>query len=560
MVTKPEMARPSGDEGTSPSVEGRPTSVKQGDTPAGNSDNEGSERPVREKLKNTTITAPPAQTTDADQPMTEPQAPTKDAQSESPNDSDGERRGRNRRKRSFDDIGEENKDLKVDKPSRKRSRDSNVVDKPGIQRRKTSGEKDEATAESNGADKKSRTPSSSGNSDRKPLMSPKGKRNREEFEDEDSKVSVIPPEEEIKAKVTKDEQPKLKKHRESNSPEAEPSKESEPQKTESKIPKTSGFSNTSTTSLFAALAASKSSSSSPQPQTSDSAFKASGFGALATSSTSGFGALGSTAKPTASVFGGAASPAKPSITGLSGGTTSSFGGVSSDGKSSFGSTAPPASAFGALGGGPKLSGFGGGSGPKLTSFGGGNGPKIVGLSEKPKAFGAPGEGDDDAGSEDEGSGDKDKALNVAEEEPKDERFFEQDVETGEENEETVFNCRAKLYNFVTVTDDKKEWKERGTGNLKLNVWKLSRADQEAKVPKKARFVMRADGSHRVVLNSPIQKELKFGGVPNGTKPTNGYVFFMGTMEGNGIELLQLKMKQANAEALWDHVSELQQEM
>lgn len=235
MVTKPEMARPSGDEGTSPSVEGRPTSVKQGDTPAGNSDNEGSERPVREKLKNTTITAPPAQTTDADQPMTEPQAPTKDAQSESPNDSDGERRGRNRRKRSFDDIGEENKDLKVDKPSRKRSRDSNVVDKPGIQRRKTSGEKDEATAESNGADKKSRTPSSSGNSDRKPLMSPKGKRNREEFEDEDSKVSVIPPEEEIKAKVTKDEQPKLKKHRESNSPEAEPSKESEPQKTDTKV-------------------------------------------------------------------------------------------------------------------------------------------------------------------------------------------------------------------------------------------------------------------------------------------------------------------------------------
>ncbi|KAK7550937.1 hypothetical protein IWX46DRAFT_429720 [Phyllosticta citricarpa] len=508
MVTKSEAARPSGGHDTTPVVE-------------------GSERPVREKLKNTTITAPPARSTDADEPMTEIQQSSKDAPPESPNDSDGERRGRNRRKRSFDDI----------------------VDKPEVQRRKTSGEKDEPTTESNGAEKYSRTPSSSENSDRKPLMSPKGKRNREEFEDEESKVSVVPLEKEAKDKVTADEQPKLKKHRESNSPEADIPKDPEPQKkAETNIPKSSGFSNTSVTSPFAALAASKSSTSSPQPQTSESAFKASGFGALASSCTSGFGALGATAKPTSSVFGGGGSPAKPSITGLSGGTTSAFSSLSSDGKSSFGSVAPAASAFGALGG------------PKLSSFGGGSGPKIVGLSEKPKAFGAPGEGNEEAHSDDEGSGDKDKVLSTSEEEPKDERFFEQDVKTGEEDEETVFSCRAKLFNFVTVTDDKKEWKERGIGNLKLNVLKQSRADQEAKVPKKARFVMRADGSHRVVLNSPIQKELKFGGIPNGSKPTNGYVFFMGTMEGNGIELLQVKMKQANAEALWYQVSELQEEM
>ncbi|KAK7509585.1 uncharacterized protein IWZ02DRAFT_465419 [Phyllosticta citriasiana] len=549
MVTKSEAARPSGGHNTPPVVEGKPSALVPGETPAGNSDNEGSERPVREKLKNTTITAPPARSTDADEPMTEIQQSSKDAPPESPNDSDGERRGRNRRKRSFDDIGEESRDLKVEKPSRKRSRDSNVVDKPEVQRRKTSGEKDEPTTESNGAEKNSRTPSSSENSDRKPLMSPKGKRNREEFEDEESKVSVVPPEKEAKDKVTADEQPKLKKHRESNSPEADIPKDPEPQKkAETNIPKSSGFSNTSAASPFAALAASKSSTSSPQPQTSESAFKASGFGALASSSTSGFGALGATAKPTSSVFGGGGSPAKPSITGLSGGTTSAFGSLSSDGKSSFGSVAPAASAFGALGG------------PKLSSFGGGSGPKIVGLSEKPKAFGAPGEGNEEAHSDDEGSGDKDKVLSTSEEEPKDERFFEQDVKTGEEDEETVFSCRAKLFNFVTVTDDKKEWKERGIGNLKLNVLKQSRADQEAKVPKKARFVMRADGSHRVVLNSPIQKELKFGGIPNGSKPTNGYVFFMGTMEGNGIELLQVKMKQANAEALWYQVSELQEEM
>ncbi|KAK7542106.1 uncharacterized protein J3D65DRAFT_612631 [Phyllosticta citribraziliensis] len=549
MVTKAETARPSEDHDNPPAAEGKPSPITTGETPAVNSDNEGSERPVREKLRTTTITAPPARSTDTDEPMTEPQQPSKDAPSESPNDSDGDRRGRNRRKRSFDDIGEESRDLKVEKPSRKRSRDSNVVDKPEVQRRKTSGEKDETTTESNGAEMNSRTPSSSENSDRKPLMSPKGKRNREEFEDEQSKVSVVPPEKEPKDKVMADEQPKLKKHRESNSPEADVPKHSEPQKkVETDISKSSGFSNTSATSPFAALAASKSSTSSPQPQTSESAFKASGFGALASSSTSGFGALGATTKPTSTVFGGGVSPAKPSITGLSGGTASAFGGLSSEGKSAFGSAAPAASAFGTLGG------------PKLSGFGGGSGPKIVGLSEKPKAFGAPGEGDDEAHSENESSAEKDKVLNTSEEEPKDERFFEQDVKTGEENEETVFSCRAKLFNFVTVNDDKKEWKERGIGNLKLNVWKQSRADQEAKVPKKARFVMRADGSHRVVLNSPIQKELKFGGIPNGSKPTNGYVFFMGTLEGNGIELLQVKMKQANAEALWYQVSTLQEEM
>lgn len=48
----------------------------------------------------------------------------------------------------------------------------------------------------------------------------------------------------------------------------------------------------------------------------------------------------------------------------------------------------------------------------------------------------------------------------------------------------------------------KQWKERGTGNLKINITK---PDGTAK--RKARFLMRAQGSHRVVLNSPISKDL-----------------------------------------------------
>jgi Ran-binding protein 3 len=41
------------------------------------------------------------------------------------------------------------------------------------------------------------------------------------------------------------------------------------------------------------------------------------------------------------------------------------------------------------------------------------------------------------------------------------------VITGEEDEEAVFSVRAKLY----VLSDQKQWKERGTGPLKLNVRK-----------------------------------------------------------------------------------------
>ena len=39
------------------------------------------------------------------------------------------------------------------------------------------------------------------------------------------------------------------------------------------------------------------------------------------------------------------------------------------------------------------------------------------------------------------------------------------VTTGEEDEETVFQVRGKLY----ALSDQNHWKERGTGLLKLNV-------------------------------------------------------------------------------------------
>ncbi|KAI4750339.1 hypothetical protein E4T44_14939, partial [Aureobasidium sp. EXF-8845] len=239
-----------------------------------------------------------------------------------------------------------------------------------------------------------------------------------------------------------------------------------------KIPAGSGFANTSASSPFASLATAKSSSEQPQPAT--SAFASSAFGALAGSSTSAFGALGQSktlssfaspgstpapedgVKPAPSAFGGLSSAASPFASAGSSG----FG----SGASGFGSSA---SGFGKLN-----NGFGGGfgglsGGSKLTSFASSGTPGVIGSSTKVgiTAFGAPADDEEEQSGEDgeDDAGVKSPKL-IVDEDKKDERFFEQDIETGEEGETTEYTCRAKLYNFV----DKKEWKERGVGVLRLN--------------------------------------------------------------------------------------------
>ncbi|KAG8728579.1 hypothetical protein FRC12_021642 [Ceratobasidium sp. 428] len=63
--------------------------------------------------------------------------------------------------------------------------------------------------------------------------------------------------------------------------------------------------------------------------------------------------------------------------------------------------------------------------------------------------------------------------------------------TGEEDDLTVFQTRAKLY----TQDETFAYKERGTGLLKVNV---RRSDGEG-----ARIVMRAEGVLRLLLNMPL---------------------------------------------------------
>ena len=265
-------------------------------------------------------------------------------------------------------------------------------------------------------------------------------------------------------------------------------------------------------------------------QTSTSAFASSGLSAFANSSKSPFGNLNSYAGPgSGSGFGSFG----PQPTGGFG-SSSNFGGASR-----FATQA--ASGFGGLG----ASGFGsawksdaGGSNTGVSRFapaGGSSG--VIGSGSISRPFGA---SEDDDEKKDEND---DAASSRAEDDAneRDSRFYEQPceppatevhlskadqslVETGEEEEETMFSCRAKLFHF------EKEWKERGVGTIKLNVHYPIKEDPEEIPEQRARLIMRTDGVHRVVLNTPVFKGMRFG-TPDGKEPTGKTLNLTGVENG-----------------------------
>jgi Ran-binding protein 3 len=70
------------------------------------------------------------------------------------------------------------------------------------------------------------------------------------------------------------------------------------------------------------------------------------------------------------------------------------------------------------------------------------------------------------------------------------------IETGEENEKTVFTADAVLFEFLKGGG----WKERGKGEVKLN---LPVSDKV----KKPRLVMRTKGNYRLVLNASLYPDM-----------------------------------------------------
>lgn len=255
---------------------------------------------------------------------------------------------------------------------------------------------------------------------------------------------------------------------------------------------------------------------------------------------------------------------QPSAFGASSGG-SAFG----SGKSTFGSGAGT-SVFGAKPGSVFGSSFAAGKPGAPGSFAGGSGPKIEGLSGKPsKPFGAAEASDEEPEEEEEEEDDEGhKSPPHASEETtakKDKRFYEQEVETGEEGEKTLFTSRAKLFSFDKIADGSSAWKERGSGFIKVNVRDVEvseqneeendtvegednenengkEASQPLKTEKKARFIMRANGTNRLVLNSPFDKHLEFGQPGgHGARPTGKQIMFLGLLDSSALQLLQLSV-------------------
>lgn len=102
------------------------------------------------------------------------------------------------------------------------------------------------------------------------------------------------------------------------------------------------------------------------------------------------------------------------------------------------------------------------------------------------------------------------------------------VDTGEDDEETIFSSpRVNLYAW-----DGKTWKERGGGIFKLNVPRPNPDDAQSN-PKTARFIMRAHQTYRVLLNTPIFKQLKIGD-KDGNAPRGRLIAFTGIEDGKPI--------------------------
>ncbi|EEH04519.1 hypothetical protein HCBG_07160 [Histoplasma capsulatum G186AR] len=577
--------------------------------PASDEQKDGAgERPVRQKLKETSIAGVPRPNSPEDHAMASQGTPVARADSVS-DTSSVEGRGRLRRKRSLGDMNEDEehdeaaggKNTDETGHRRKRSRDSKTDDESSDNQgrsksKSTTEDKHGMTDDMDAKDVTNkggiRTPTeelkSTESDTANRILSPKKKRSRDQFDKDHLKPDSMGEKAEegtenakfrepfdkskaMSANRRVEGEPEKKRHRDDSQ---DRSSQVDSDLVSKKASSLNPFSNTLSVSAFASMASKTPQLTSKdkmekkeQPMTSASAFASSKLASFASSEKSPFSSLGAAnssalkSAPPAETTRGKEHPSTSSsafaASPFAAAAASSPFGALSGGKSGFGRSG---FATGFAAAAPKL---GGGLAAFSTPTGSSS---VLGNSSKSKTLGAAGSAHEDGNKVEKGKGEDDdkSTFEGLEEEKGDERFHEQQTETGEEGENTIFSCRGKLYHF-----NGKEWKERGVGVFKVNIRepvndgnntdgseeepqpgdnktdeehekeeKHKANEDEGVEPKKktARVIMRADGVWRVILNIPVFKGMKAGD-PSGGPPKGKQVHFAGFEDGKSVPFL-----------------------
>ncbi|KAI3400553.1 hypothetical protein diail_2754 [Diaporthe ilicicola] len=351
------------------------------------------------------------------------------------------------------------------------------------------------------------------------------------------------------------------------------------------------------------------------PQTSPSKFASSGFGKLAASSASPFASIGanksvfgggSTASPSPFASFGAPAPTSASTSTPLSPPKLSFGGKDASAPSPFAAMngAKPASGgFGSgFGGGSPFSSALSGAGPRTGNFASPGQPPIIKSDKPAKPFGAPesdaeddSDNDDDGGDEQEAGGgggadaekEKDETASTHESTPtvgeddKKGKYKRVTVDDGEAGETTIVQARARMY-YLDKTPNKDNsgqfgWRERGVGNLKINVPEDSVAvdpdtgavdpksfdpailkESTAENPKLVRLVMRQDSTLRVILNTVMPAGMDFQ-LKEGFKT---WSLLFTAIEGDESQYVPVTMKMSaqNATAFYEKVQLIQKKL
>lgn len=133
--------------------------------------------------------------------------------------------------------------------------------------------------------------------------------------------------------------------------------------------------------------------------------------------------------------------------------------------------------------------------------------------------------------DDQGSGEDEKPV-----------LKEQEVVTGEEDEETVYQVRGKLF----ALSEQNQWSEKGIGLLKLNVRKTD--------GRGARLVMRKDAVYTLLLNATLFKGMKCSYAPQDQRYLRFSMFDQtGTPTHYNLKLANAKIAGELLEEITDHI-------